>query len=112
MGFFTADAIEAIQKKDDKKKSRRKPARIPQLTKITSLATGTNHVLALDNKGKVYTWGAGEQGQLGRHIVQYIELGFRPLLLVDSAYHKSPTLPVAHIIALELTSRAKYTLGG
>jgi regulator of chromosome condensation len=110
MGFFTADAIEAIQKKDDKKKSRRKPARIPQLTKITSLATGTNHVLALDNKGKVYAWGAGEQGQLGRHIVHRTR--FQALLLVDSAYHKSPTLPVAHIIALLLTSRAKYTLGG
>jgi regulator of chromosome condensation len=69
MGFFTADAIEAVQRKDDKKKCRRKPARIPQLTKIKSLATGTNHVLALDNKGKVYAWGAGEQGQLGRHMV-------------------------------------------
>jgi len=69
MGFSTADAIEAVQKKDDTKKSRRNPARILQLTRIKSLATGTNHVLALDNKGKVYAWGAGGQGQLGRRIV-------------------------------------------
>ncbi|KUJ07352.1 RCC1/BLIP-II protein [Mollisia scopiformis] len=69
MGLFTADAIEAVKRKDDKKKSQRKPARIPQLTKIKSLAIGTNHILALDIEGKVYAWGAGGQSQLGRRIV-------------------------------------------
>lgn len=35
-----------------------------------SLATGSDHVLALDEKGKVHTWGAAEQCQLGRRVVQ------------------------------------------
>lgn len=30
---------------------------------------GTNHVLTLDNKGKVFTFGAGEQNQMGRRTV-------------------------------------------
>ena len=41
---------------------------MPNLAKIKSLATGTNHVLALDHKGKVYAWGCGEQYQLGRRL--------------------------------------------
>lgn len=40
------------------------------MTKIKSIATGNNHVLALDDKGKAYAWGAGEQNQLGRRIVE------------------------------------------
>jgi regulator of chromosome condensation len=33
------------------------------------MAAGTNHVLALNNKGKVFAWGAGEQNQLARRVV-------------------------------------------
>lgn len=32
---------------------------------IVMLATGRNHVLALDNKGRVYSWGKNDHGQLG-----------------------------------------------
>jgi regulator of chromosome condensation len=39
------------------------------LKNIKLLATGGNHVLALDHKGNVFTWGCGEQNQLGRRIV-------------------------------------------
>jgi regulator of chromosome condensation len=39
------------------------------LTKIKSLAAGSNHILALDDKGRVYAWGIGEQSQLGRRII-------------------------------------------
>lgn len=49
-------------------KIQRKPVQIPRLSNITSIAAGTNHVLALDDKGRVYTWGAGEQSQLARRI--------------------------------------------
>ncbi|OTB02210.1 hypothetical protein M426DRAFT_13790 [Hypoxylon sp. CI-4A] len=42
------------------------PTIIPGLKNITKLATGSNHVLALDNTGKVFTWGSGGQYQLGR----------------------------------------------
>ncbi|KAI2631308.1 RCC1/BLIP-II [Hypomontagnella submonticulosa] len=44
---------------------------IPELKNIVQLAAGTNHVLALDDKGKVYAWGCGEQGQIGRTIPVY-----------------------------------------
>ena len=43
---------------------------IPELKKITKLAAGANHVLALDNKGCVYAWGSGQQNQLGRRILE------------------------------------------
>ncbi|KAH8810739.1 regulator of chromosome condensation 1/beta-lactamase-inhibitor protein II [Xylogone sp. PMI_703] len=68
-GFSTVDAIESERTKNENKKSQRKPVPIPPLKKIVSLAAGNNHVLALDNKGKVFAWGAGEQNQLGRRIL-------------------------------------------
>ncbi|KAF9391798.1 hypothetical protein CPB97_005435 [Podila verticillata] len=36
---------------------------------IVDIATGTDHVLALDARGLVYSWGNGQQMQLGRRIV-------------------------------------------
>ncbi|KAI0104574.1 regulator of chromosome condensation 1/beta-lactamase-inhibitor protein II [Daldinia grandis] len=42
------------------------PAIVPELKNITKLACGSNHVLALDLSGKVFTWGSGGQFQLGR----------------------------------------------
>ncbi|CAD6506386.1 BgTH12-07312 [Blumeria graminis f. sp. triticale] len=46
-----------------------KPMLIPELKNIIKIECGTNHVLALDTKGKVFTWGAGEQNQLARRVV-------------------------------------------
>ncbi len=43
---------------------------IPELKNIIDIATGTNHVLALDAKGKLYVWGTGEQNQLGRRVIE------------------------------------------
>ena len=37
--------------------------------KLSQLAVGTNHIMALTVYGEVYIWGAGEQGQLGRKII-------------------------------------------
>lgn len=42
------------------------PTIIPGLKSISRLACGSNHVLALDQTGKVFTWGSGGQFQLGR----------------------------------------------
>lgn len=42
---------------------------------IVSLAAGTNHILALNNKGKVFAWGAGEQSQLARRVVSRTAIG-------------------------------------
>ncbi|OAA57895.1 ran exchange factor prp20 [Niveomyces insectorum RCEF 264] len=48
----------------------RTPVLLPEPRKITALATGSNHILALDAKGKLFTWGCPEQNQLGRRCVQ------------------------------------------
>ena len=45
-----------------------RPALIPGLPKITKVVAGSNHALALDQKGCVFSWGFGEQCQLGRRI--------------------------------------------
>ncbi|TVY87380.1 Protein pim1 [Lachnellula willkommii] len=44
------------------------PVLIPELKDITTLSAGTNHILALNTKGKVFAWGAAEQNQLARQI--------------------------------------------
>ncbi|KAI9151494.1 Protein pim1 [Paramyrothecium foliicola] len=46
------------------------PMLLPNLKNIKSLATGSNHVLALDHKGNVVAWGCGQQNQLGRRIIE------------------------------------------
>ena len=45
-----------------------RPALIPGLRNITKVAAGSNHALALDDKGSVFAWGFGDQYQLGRRI--------------------------------------------
>lgn len=47
-----------------------RPALLPGLKNITALASGANHVLALDTKGNVVAWGCGQQNQLGRRIIE------------------------------------------
>jgi regulator of chromosome condensation len=38
--------------------------------KVASVAAGGNHVVVLTTAGHIYTWGAGEQAQLGRRIIE------------------------------------------
>ena len=40
------------------------------LKKVTKVACGANHVLALDSTGAVFAWGSGQQNQLGRRVVE------------------------------------------
>lgn len=47
-----------------------RPTLIPDLKKITALAAGSNHILALDSKHCVFAWGSGQQNQLGRRILE------------------------------------------
>lgn len=56
-------------KTDEIIKIQAKPALVPNLTKITSLSVGADYALALDSQGRVYAWGAGQQNQLGRRLV-------------------------------------------
>ena len=44
------------------------PRRYTELSKITDIACGSNHAMALSQSGEVFVWGCGEQNQLGHHI--------------------------------------------
>lgn len=46
------------------------PAHVLPNEKIVQVATGNNHLLVLTTAGHIYSWGAGEQGQLGRRVVE------------------------------------------
>ncbi|KAF2262633.1 RCC1/BLIP-II [Lojkania enalia] len=48
----------------------RTPVYIDGLKKITQIACGTNHVLALDVDNHVWAWGNGQQNQLGRRMTE------------------------------------------
>lgn len=55
------------------------PILIQDLEDIRQIAAGTNHVLALDGRGKVFAWGCGQQNQLGRRVFEnHPELALRP----------------------------------
>ncbi len=38
--------------------------------RVKAIAVGANHILALIEDGEVYAWGSGEQGQLGRRVLE------------------------------------------
>ncbi|SCU96776.1 LAMI_0F07712g1_1 [Lachancea mirantina] len=50
----------------------KEPWKVPPFSnsKIVQLAPGKDHILFLDEFGVVYTWGNGQQGQLGRKILE------------------------------------------
>ncbi|KAL2832373.1 regulator of chromosome condensation 1/beta-lactamase-inhibitor protein II [Aspergillus cavernicola] len=55
------------------------PTLLPALKKIKHLVCGDNHVLALSDKGAVFSWGSGQQNQLGRRIIERNRLnGLQP----------------------------------
>ncbi|KAG0049642.1 hypothetical protein BGZ83_005539, partial [Gryganskiella cystojenkinii] len=45
------------------------PTKVNHLANVVDIATGTDHVLALDHTGAIFSWGNGQQKQLGRRIV-------------------------------------------
>ncbi|KAI6586150.1 hypothetical protein ACKVWC_008211 [Pyricularia oryzae] len=46
------------------------PTLLAEPKKVVQIAAGSNHAMALDSAGKLYTWGCPEQNQLGRRCVQ------------------------------------------
>ncbi|KAJ5143076.1 Ran exchange factor Prp20/Pim1 [Penicillium bovifimosum] len=60
-GILGFDAENLVQKT---------PKLITNLKKVKHLICGANHVLALTEEGRVYSWGSGQQNQLGRRIVE------------------------------------------
>lgn len=96
--FRTADGVLGFTEKIHEQPI---PILLPELKKITQLAAGTNHVLALDDKGKISAWGDGAQNQLGRKVFEREILqslrpvgigslpvrGAKPVKLACGSYH-------------------------
>ncbi|KAB5582920.1 GDP/GTP exchange factor [Coniochaeta sp. 2T2.1] len=69
-GWGTFRASDGILGFTDQSHEQKRPMLLPDLKKIKQLATGTNHVLALDDKGKIFAWGDGAQNQLARKVFE------------------------------------------
>ncbi|KAJ3940423.1 uncharacterized protein N0V96_009422 [Colletotrichum fioriniae] len=69
-GWGTFRSSDGILGFTDKIQIQKTPAYLPTLKNITALAAGSNHILALDDKGVVVAWGCGQQNQLGRRIIE------------------------------------------
>ncbi|RMZ79455.1 hypothetical protein DV738_g3407, partial [Chaetothyriales sp. CBS 135597] len=69
-GWGTFRGNEGIIGFDLLHKKQFRPVQVPRLSSIVQLASGSNHVLALSKNGQVYAWGAGQQNQLGRRILE------------------------------------------
>lgn len=57
------------QKQNQVIEKQNKPMLIPGLENIVQISAGYNFCLALNNAGKVYSWGMSEQNQLGRRVL-------------------------------------------
>ena len=51
-----------------------RPTLLPNLKNVVQIVCGVDHVLALTSQGKVYSWGNGQQLQLGRRVVERTRL--------------------------------------
>ncbi len=49
--------------------------------KVKQIAAGANHLMAITEDGQLYSWGCGEQGQLGRRVLERhkLQVGLRPI---------------------------------
>jgi regulator of chromosome condensation len=69
-GWGTFRSSDGILGFTEKIKIQYTPILLPSLKNIAALASGANHILALDTKGNVSAWGSGQQNQLGRRIIE------------------------------------------
>ena len=46
------------------------PSKPHDVEKFTSVVAGNNHLVVLTTHGNIFTWGTGEQGQLGRRVLE------------------------------------------
>ncbi|PYH47269.1 RCC1 domain-containing protein [Aspergillus saccharolyticus JOP 1030-1] len=78
-GWGTFRSNDGILGFDPNHKIQAVPLHIPSLKKIKHLVCGDNHALALDEQGAVFSWGSGQQNQLGRRIIERNRLnGLQP----------------------------------
>lgn len=82
---------------------------LPKDEKVSSVAAGNNHLVVLTTHGNIYTWGAGEQGQLGRKIIERRKIhGTTP----EKVTLKSRSLKAVAVGAGNYTSFAVDEKGG
>jgi regulator of chromosome condensation len=102
-------------------------------TAAVAVACGANHTAAIDAEGRLFTWGIGEQGQLGRRVVagravaqlaprhvplkmQLLRSGMRVLFVVCGSYHTFATAAAPHgsgaiVFAWGLNNHGQLGLG-
>lgn len=89
-------------------------------SRISAIAAGSNHVVALDTYGVVHTWGAGQQGQLGRHVpvrrglngTRPERLGLRGIVLIGAGtYHSFAVNKEGQVFGWGLNSMGQLGLG-
>ncbi|KAF1974889.1 RCC1/BLIP-II [Bimuria novae-zelandiae CBS 107.79] len=75
------------------------PVYIDAITKVTHLACGTNHVLALTKDKHVFAWGSGQQNQLGRRVTErnLSEALIPSRLGFHDSHFKRPSMKIAQI---------------
>ena len=87
---------------DDLMQSR--PVMIPGLSGIRSIAAGSNQLFAINTHGELFSWGCGEQGQLGRRVLErHKHLGLRPT-------NVTPRMGRQHIPIAKVAPGAYHTL--
>ena len=92
LGFGEGSKHEFEPKKgDDILKLTNKPG---DVEKISSVVAGNNHLVVLTTYGDVYAWGAGEQGQLGRKVIERRKIrGTKPeKIVLGNRTHKAVTI--------------------
>ncbi|RDW67093.1 RCC1 Chromatin-associated guanine nucleotide exchange factor for Ran [Aspergillus mulundensis] len=78
-GWGTFRSNDGILGFDASSKVQMVPKLLLGLKKVKHLVCGDNHVLALNEKGAVLSWGSGQQNQLGRRIIERNKLnGLQP----------------------------------
>jgi len=60
---------------DTASKEQRKFVKVEGIKNVISIAAGANHIAAITVNGKLYTWGVGEHGELGRKIMERHKVG-------------------------------------
>ncbi|TPX32425.1 hypothetical protein SmJEL517_g04468 [Synchytrium microbalum] len=82
MGIFGATKETSIQKT---------PLKLQGLHDVMDIAAGSNHMIAITDDGKLWSWGIGEQGQLGRRLAvrQIVSSSLVPRSMTFKAPHAS-----------------------
>jgi alpha-tubulin suppressor-like RCC1 family protein len=85
------------------------PKKIDSLSRIITVALGSNHCLAVDIFGGVYSWGRNQKGQCGHPITEYIEA---PLLITNNTGQCVQVAAAGHEHSIIVTQRGHvFTFG-